>query len=166
MAHAKHTQEQVSLAEAMWRGFRMHCPNCGTGKLFCGFLKVADHCPACGEALSHHRADDFPPYLVIIVVGHVIVPVILAVETNYAPPIWLQFLIWLPLTLFSALALLQPTKGAVVGLQWQIGMDGFAPARLRREAPSLLEAPHGRPSTGTDSGPQAGLSTAVAACSS
>jgi uncharacterized protein (DUF983 family) len=133
-AHTPHTQEQVSLSEALWRGFRMRCPNCGVGKLFCGFLKVADRCPACGEELFHHRADDLPPYLVILVVGHAIVPTILAIETAYAPALWLQFLIWLPVTLFSALALLQPTKGAVVGLQWQIGMHGFEPSKQRRLA--------------------------------
>ena len=59
---------------------------------------------------------------------------LLAVEVAYAPPAWLQLAIWLPLTLFSALALLQPTKGAIVGLQWQTGMHGFEDAKRRREA--------------------------------
>jgi uncharacterized protein (DUF983 family) len=131
MAHPKET---ISLSQAMWRGFRCRCPNCGKGHVFGKFLKVADHCEVCGEEFHHHRADDFPAYLVIIVVGHVIVPLILAVETAYAPPYWLQFLIWLPLTFVSALGLLQPTKGAIVGLQWQTGMHGFEAARKRREA--------------------------------
>jgi uncharacterized protein (DUF983 family) len=65
-------------------------------------------------------------------VGHVIVPAILAVETAYAPALWLQLLIWLPVTALSALALLQPTKGAIVGLQWQLGMHGFETSKLRR----------------------------------
>jgi uncharacterized protein (DUF983 family) len=129
-----HVQEPVSLANAMWRGFRMRCPNCGSGKLFGRYLKVADHCPACGEQFSHHRADDFPAYLVMVVVGHAIVPAILAVETAYAPAIWLQMAIWVPATMISALALLQPTKGAVVGLQWQLGMHGFEQARRHRLA--------------------------------
>jgi uncharacterized protein (DUF983 family) len=63
------------------------------------------------------------------VVGHVVVPALLWLEMNYAPPAWLQLAIWLPVTLFSALALLQPTKGAIVGLQWQLGMEGFAATR-------------------------------------
>jgi uncharacterized protein (DUF983 family) len=104
----------------MWRGFRCRCPKCGKGHLFGKYLKVADHCEECGEEFHHHRADDFPAYLVIIVVGHIIVPAILAVESAYSPPYWLQLLIWLPLTLVSSLALLQPTKGAIVGLQWQM----------------------------------------------
>jgi len=127
-------QEPVSLMDAMRRGFMMRCPNCGQGKLFERFLKVADHCSACGEVFSHHRADDFPAYLVIIIVGHLLVPAALIVEINYGPPLWLDTAIWLPLTAICATALLQPVKGAVVGLQWQMGMHGFAPARERRLA--------------------------------
>ena len=134
-------QQPASLAESLWRGFMMKCPNCGKGKLFGRYLKVSDHCPVCSEELFHHRADDFPPYLVILLVGHSIVPAILAVETNYAPPIWLQLLIWLPLTLISALALLQPAKGAVVGLQWQLGLGGFAQTKLPRSAMDQAHAP-------------------------
>ena len=141
-------QEPVSLGEAVWRGLTMKCPNCGAGKLFGRFLKVADHCPACGEAFSHHRADDFPPYLVIMIVGHVIVPVILAIEMAYAPPMWLEFLVWLPLTFISALALLQPVKGAVVAMQWQLGMHAFAEAKLRRLATAHPVAASG-PTPGT-----------------
>ncbi len=126
--------QQVSTAQALWRGFTMRCPNCGTGKLFGRFLKVVDHCSVCGEEFSHQRADDFPAYIVIFVVGHTIVPAALAIEVNYAPPTWLQFLIWLPLAVASALALLQPTKGAVVGLQWQLGLGGFEQSQLRRRA--------------------------------
>lgn len=110
---------------AMKRGLRCRCPNCGEGKLFRGFLKVNNTCPACGEALFHHRADDLPAYLVIVIVGHIVVPVALYVETNFAPPIALQLAIYLPLTLISALLLLQPVKGAVVGLQWALRMHGF-----------------------------------------
>ena len=69
-------------------------------------------------------------------VGHVVVPAFLAVEIAYAPPVWLQLAIWLPITLFSSLALLQPTKGAIVGLQWQIGMHGFEAAKRRRKSSS------------------------------
>jgi uncharacterized protein (DUF983 family) len=131
------TTGSVSLAKAMWRGFCGKCPNCGEGHLFGRFLKVSDTCDHCGEVLIHHRADDFPAYLVIVVVGHVVVPAILAIETAYAPPVWLQLAVWLPVTLLASLGLLQPTKGAIVGLQWQVGMHGFEDAKRRREAGPL-----------------------------
>jgi uncharacterized protein (DUF983 family) len=37
----------------------------------------------------------------------------------------LQLAIYLPLTLIASLALLQPVKGTVVGLQWALRMHGF-----------------------------------------
>ncbi len=101
--------------------------------MFRSFLKVNDDCPACGEELFHHRADDFPAYLVIFLVGHILVPLALVVETEYAPAMWLQFAVWVPLTIALSLALIQPIKGAVVALQWSAGMHGFAEARAARK---------------------------------
>jgi uncharacterized protein (DUF983 family) len=112
----------------MRRGLRGRCPSCGRGKLFRAFLKVVDRCPCCGEALYHHRADDAPAYFVILIVGHIVVPLALIVEVAYAPPYWLHAALWLPLTLGLAVGLLQPIKGAIVGWQWANYMHGFDPS--------------------------------------
>ena len=135
-------QQPISLATALWRGFTMRCPNCGKGHLFNRYLKVVDQCAECGEELCHHRADDFPAYLVILVVGHLTVPAVLIVEELFAPPTWVQLAIWLPFIAISAVALLQPTKGAIVALQWGLGMHGFAEARARRDAAACSGAKH------------------------
>jgi uncharacterized protein (DUF983 family) len=117
--------EKRDLWTAMKRGFMCRCPRCGEGKLFRAFLKVGDHCTTCGLDYTPHRADDLPAYLVIIIVGHIVVPMVLWVETNYSPAIWLQMSIYLPFTFLSSLLLLQPVKGAVVGFQWALRMHGF-----------------------------------------
>ncbi|CAN7575287.1 DUF983 domain-containing protein [Bradyrhizobium sp. LjRoot220] len=117
--------EKRDLWTAMKRGFMCRCPRCGEGKLFRAFLKVDDHCATCGLDYTPHRADDLPAYLVIVIVGHIVVPMVLWIETNYSPAIWLQMSIYLPFTLLSSLLLLQPVKGAVVGLQWALRMHGF-----------------------------------------
>ena len=122
----------VSLPKALCRGFTMKCPNCGQGHLFGRFLKVVDSCEVCGEDYTPQRADDLPAYLVIAIVGHLVVPALLAVEIAYSPPAWLQLLIWVPLTGLAALFLLQPVKGLIVGLQWQTGMHGFEAAKRYR----------------------------------
>jgi uncharacterized protein (DUF983 family) len=113
---------------SLLRGWRGRCPQCGEGRMFRAFLKVADHCPACGEALHHHRADDAPAYFVILIVGHIVVPTALLVETEYALSYWTHAMLWLPLTIGMSLALLQPIKGAIVGVQWACRMHGFNPA--------------------------------------
>jgi uncharacterized protein (DUF983 family) len=110
---------------ALRRGFRGRCPRCGEGKLFRAFLKVDNSCSVCGLDFTPHRADDLPAYLVIIIVGHIVVPTALIIETDYSPPVWLQMAIYLPITLVASLALLQPVKGAVVALQWALRMHGF-----------------------------------------
>ncbi|MBR1124996.1 DUF983 domain-containing protein [Bradyrhizobium lablabi] len=117
--------EKRDLWTAMKRGFRCRCPRCGEGKLFRAFLKVDNNCSVCGLDFTPHRADDLPAYLVIVIVGHIVVPLALSIETNFAPPVWLQLAIYLPLTLVLSLLLLQPVKGAVVGLQWALRMHGF-----------------------------------------
>ena len=114
-----------SVMNAMLRGFRCRCPNCGEGKLFTAFLKTAPACSACGEEFHHHRADDLPAYLVIVIIGHVVIGAFMGVEANTSLSLWQHLAIWVPLTILSALVLLNPVKGAVVGLQWALYMHGF-----------------------------------------
>ena len=116
-----------SWLQAVGRGFAGACPHCARGRVFRGFLKVAQTCDECGLELHHHRADDLPPYLVIFVVGHVVGYGILVSELRFDVPLWLHLAVWPALTLVLSLALLQPVKGAVVGLQYALGMHGFDP---------------------------------------
>lgn len=113
------------LGQAMWRGFLGKCPNCGEGKLFRAWIKTVDACAHCGEPIHHHRADDLPAYLVVVIVGHIVVGAFLMVEAVSNLSLIQHLAIWLPLTIVSAAALLQPVKGAVVGLQWALYMHGF-----------------------------------------
>ncbi|HTV71849.1 MAG TPA: DUF983 domain-containing protein [Rhizobiaceae bacterium] len=117
------------LWDAIWRGFRGRCPKCGEGKLFASYLKVVDRCDHCGEEMHHHRADDLPAYLVIVIVGHVVVGAFLGVEATSELSMWQHLAIWAPLTVVASLALLRPIKGAVVGLQWANYMHGFGGER-------------------------------------
>ena len=113
------------VARSLWRGFRGRCPNCGEGSLFRAFLKPVEVCAACGEDLSHQRADDAPPYFTMVIVGHLLVPLMLAAMLFTDLPVAVNLAIWLPLTLVATIGLLQPVKGAIVGLQWALRMHGF-----------------------------------------
>ena len=124
-------QSESPAATALLRGLRGRCPCCGHGRMFRAFLKVGDRCEACGEELHHHRADDFPAYIVIFIVGHALMPIVLYVETNFAPSYWIEAMIWLPAILISTIGLLQPTKGVIVALQWHMGMHGFEQSKTR-----------------------------------
>jgi len=115
-----------SLMQAIARGFMGKCPHCGEGRLFGKFLKVADSCDVCGEEFHHHRADDLPAYLVIFIVGHIVVGGFMAIERAFTLTTWEHLAIWVPITLVMTIGLLQPVKGAVVGLQWALRMHGFS----------------------------------------
>lgn len=112
---------------AVMRGLKAKCPACGIGSMFEGYLTVRDSCPACGEELHHHRADDAPPYFTIVIVGHIIVSLVLSVEIAFQPPFWVHALLWGPLTLIACLSLLRPIKGGLVAYQWALYMHGFDP---------------------------------------
>lgn len=114
-----------SVGEALKRGFAQRCPACGHGALFRRFLKLHDHCPHCGEALHHQRADDAPPYFTILIVGHFIVPGALITEQMMSPPLWVHYAAWLPLTVLLSLWSLPRIKGALIGFQWARRMHGF-----------------------------------------
>lgn len=124
---AKQQEMPRKVMPAMVRGWQNACPSCGAKPLFRAYLKPHDTCPSCNLDISGHRADDLPPYITIMIAGHVIVWAVLIVERVWAPDLWLHAAIWLPLSLLMCLWLLQPVKGAVIGLQWALRMHGFAP---------------------------------------
>lgn len=121
--------EKNPLIQDLGRGVTCRCPECGEGRMFRKWLKVADNCNVCGEEFHHHKADDFPAYLVIAIVGHIMVPFSLGLERNFTPPYWVHLVTAIPLTLLLSLILLQPVKGAVVAIQWRIGMHGFGASK-------------------------------------
>jgi uncharacterized protein (DUF983 family) len=94
--------------------------------MFRAYLKVNAACPVCGENLSHQRADDAPPYITMLIVGHIVVAGVLAAEDVWPnSPLWLDALIWLWITFVMSLLLLPRVKGALVGYQWALRMHGF-----------------------------------------
>jgi len=114
------------LRPALLRGWRRRCPQCGAGALMKGFLTVRDDCPVCGEALHHHRADDGPAYITILLVGHVMAPFIHIVFTTFRPEPLVLFSIFAVACVALALYLLPRIKGALVALQWAKRMHGFS----------------------------------------
>lgn len=131
---------EPTLATASLRGAACRCPACGEGPLFRKFLKVKDRCDACGEALHHHRADDMPAYIVMSIVGHIVIGLLLWVETSFPPSLWIHIAMWVPLTIGLSLALLPPVKGSIVGVQWSLRMHGFGDRAVRAPAEKLQRA--------------------------
>ena len=117
--------DERSLSQAMWRGTLCRCPHCGQGKMFRAYLKTVDQCSVCGEELSHHRADDFPPYIAITIVGHIIIFLMLHLDMTYHVQPITFVMTMIPLAIVLPLAMLPSIKGAIVGLQWANRMYEF-----------------------------------------
>jgi len=112
---------------AMKLGMAGKCPSCGEGKLFKKFTTINDECPSCGLNINGHRADDAPPYVTIMIVGHVAIPIALMLERVYAPPMTFQLVFWSIVMVAMSLWLLPVAKGALINLQWANRMHGFSP---------------------------------------
>ena len=121
--------DERSAGQAVWRGLLCRCPHCGKGKMFRAYLKVADACSVCGEELKYHRADDFPPYIAITIVGHIIIFLMLHMDMEYRVEPIMYMVTMIPLAIVLSLVLLPPIKGAIVGWQWASRMYGFGALR-------------------------------------
>jgi len=110
---------------AVARGWRKKCPNCGSGPLLRTYLKVNDTCPNCQQELHHHRADDGPAYLTILVVGHLLAPLLHVIFVAYRPDPMVMFSIFSVGCVALSLYLLPRLKGIVVAIQWSRRMHGF-----------------------------------------
>ncbi len=117
--------EERQVGEALRRGWRCRCPACGSGPMLRGYLTVRESCPVCGEELHHHRADDGPAYLTILIVGHVLAPLILWVFVKFRPDPMMLATIFTIGTVAMSLFLLPRLKGMVVAMQWSRRMHGF-----------------------------------------
>jgi uncharacterized protein (DUF983 family) len=99
-------------------GVTGHCPNCGEGLLFEGFLKVSPRCESCGFDLSKADSGDGPAVFVILIAGAIAAFGALFTEVAIRPPIWVQLVVWLPVTIVLCLALLRPIKGLMIAAQF------------------------------------------------
>ena len=113
------------LPTAIRRAVLGRCPNCGKGALYKSYLKQVDRCPVCGESYGQSHADDGPPWLTILLVGHVIVPLIFVVNSLALWPLWAEMSVWPALTALLALAVLPRAKGVFLAILWTTRAPGF-----------------------------------------
>lgn len=122
---------------AMLRGIKGQCPRCGAARLFRAWLKPVDACPHCAQDWSVQQADDFPAYIGIFVVGHLLAPVVIAMIGTFGMSAWATLAIILPVAVAMLIAMLHPVKGAVIAFLWWMGIGAFV--RERRPADPAQE---------------------------
>ncbi len=108
--------ESLSFLNLVRRALACRCPACGKGKLFARYLKQVEQCSVCGENLGHIRADDGPPWLTIVIVGHLLAPLMLLVVPNSNWPNWVDMTLWPALALIMMVVVLPFSKALFIGL--------------------------------------------------
>jgi uncharacterized protein (DUF983 family) len=112
-------QQPVTIERSIVRGLRGRCPRCGEGKVFTGFLGLRKACDHCGLDYGFADAGDGPAVFVILIIGFIVVGLALWMEVNFNPPLWLHFMLWIPLTLLLSLVALRLIKGVLIALQYR-----------------------------------------------
>ncbi|OOG76637.1 hypothetical protein BLJAPNOD_03787 [Ensifer sp. M14] len=105
--------------EPVMAGIKGLCPRCGQGKLFDGFLTVKPVCANCDLDYRFADSGDGPVVFVILIVGFIVVGAALWMEVNFNPPLWLHFLLWIPLAIVFSLGLTRMLKGILINLQYR-----------------------------------------------
>lgn len=104
--------------EPIGAGLKGRCPRCGEGRLFSGFLTVAKSCGVCGLEYEFADAGDGPAIFVMLIMGFVVVGLALWFELTFEPPLWLHFILWVPLAIPLCLIPLRLAKGVLITLQY------------------------------------------------
>ena len=62
---------------------------------------------------------DGPVPFVIMIVGFIVVGLALWTDITFSPPLWLHFILWMPLAIFLSLFALRWVKGILIALQYR-----------------------------------------------
>lgn len=103
---------------AIWNGTKRRCPKCGQGKLFYGYADVVKRCGNCNERLDQYNVGLLLPFVVIMIVAHILVFIMLQMELGDAASPLIYLLVLVPLAVILPLLILPSVKGAIVGLLW------------------------------------------------
>ncbi len=117
-------ENPVSLKTAARHALMGNCPCCGKGKLFRAYLKQVDNCSECGESFAAIRADDAAPWLTIILVGHIFLPLVMMFVAVKTLPAWQSAGICAVLMVAVSLVILPRAKALFIAILWQTGAPG------------------------------------------
>ncbi len=112
-------RETLVPVSPIYAGLMSRCPRCGKGRLFKGYLEIADRCERCGLDFAFANSGDGPAVFIILIAGFVVTGAALLVEIAYQPPLWVHAVLWLPLGLGLPLLLLRPFKATMLALQYR-----------------------------------------------
>lgn len=103
------------IMKAGWKGL---CPRCGKGKMFNGWLKIADKCEVCELNYRFAAPDDGPAFFSLCIVAFPLTFFVVWLQVAFSPPFWVHLLTSFPLLIFGCILPLRPIKGWLVASQY------------------------------------------------
>jgi len=112
------TEPERPRLSPMKTGVRARCPRCGEGPLFKGYLSLRESCPACDLSYAYADPADGPAFFGMSLVGLVGMVLFMWFEFTVHPPVWVHFVVTMPLLALGCIAVLRPLKGWLVAEQY------------------------------------------------
>ncbi|MBI1326645.1 MAG: DUF983 domain-containing protein [Alphaproteobacteria bacterium] len=109
----------LGLSSETWRrAVFCKCPACGKGALYKPkSFDLAPACTLCGTSYADNDSADGPAVFLIFVLGFLLVPLAIAFEFSFSPPLWVHVILWGVLALAITLGLLKPLKSLIIQIQ-------------------------------------------------
>ena len=95
------TKPIPKLSSLLWRGWRKKCPQCGQGDLYRSWMRLHEHCPACGLKYLESQGDLLGP---LVFLDRLLFLIPLVVLFYFG--VWHPRLLWLVLSGGATLFLL------------------------------------------------------------
>ncbi|MDC7682558.1 DUF983 domain-containing protein [Asticcacaulis sp. BYS171W] len=114
--------EKATLWTAVKRGLQRKCPACGEGRAFRAYLKIVDQCDHCQTPLGLYPCDDGPAYITMLLVGHIVIGPLFALDFFWKYPLGIVIPITLVALGLLTLVVLPFVKGGFLGLIWHHGL--------------------------------------------
>lgn len=95
------------------------CPRCGTRTLFAGPVAFAARCRTCELDYGAFNVGDGPAAILTLVLGALVVGLAIAIQLRFEPPVWVQVLVWAPITIALVVWSLRVTKAALLGAEYR-----------------------------------------------
>ena len=95
------------------------CPRCGAPTLFAGVAKFAPRCAKCGLDLTQFNVGDGPAAFLTLILGAIVSVGAVLIQIEWEPPLWIQLLIWVPVTALGVIGSLRLAKAMLLTVEYR-----------------------------------------------
>ncbi|MCB1783909.1 MAG: DUF983 domain-containing protein [Alphaproteobacteria bacterium] len=108
-------------SDTLVKAMRCKCPRCGEGDLYVPGVSMTlrEKCSSCGLDFSKNDSADGPAVFLIFILGFLLVPLALVVDSVFSPPLWVHAVLWSVVALGMTLGALRPLKSYIIALQYK-----------------------------------------------